>query len=90
MNYQEAESKMREGEKVARKAWPVGRVAFHDVEGDGIPDHVKATPVGYYPEIQRDYELFVRNIRISEDGKIIPGSFITHADSLANDWFLVQ
>jgi hypothetical protein len=90
MEYIQAELQMREGQKVARKAWPTGRSAFHDVEGDGIPDHAKPIPVKFYPQMQQEYELFLRNIRISENGQIVPGAYITQEDSLANDWIVVE
>lgn len=85
-SYMWAESRMREGKTVRRRAWPTPKVAYHDIEGDGVPDVYFAN----MPDFMKEYELFKKNIRVdlngAEPGGIVSGNYINQADSLAWDW----
>jgi hypothetical protein len=89
ISYWEAENALRAGKKVAAELWPSGRVAYHDVDGDGVPDVLDTSDPDFLRKAQWSYEKFKSNIRIAENGQVIPGAFITHGDTLQS-WFIVE
>jgi|GEM_PF-6162224 len=90
INYTEAEALMRQAKEVRRKAWPVGKKAYYDIDLDGKPDELDINSPDFVKNAIANYEKFRRAIRIAIDGIVQPGAWITQADSLESDWELVE
>lgn len=89
-NHMWAEVHMQQAKKVRRAGWPAGKVAYHDVENDGVPDELDVNAPDFLRKSMENYERFRRNIRIAQDGVVQPGAYITHADSLEEDWEITE
>lgn len=79
---------MRKAKKVRRPSWPDGKVAYYDVDNDGIPDELPMDDPEFIRNSQRNYEKFLASIRVTQGDQENPENrpFITQEDSLAVDW----
>lgn len=90
IDYMTAEAAIKNAKTVSRLDWPAGKVAYHDVDGDGIPDQLDTSHPDFIKNAILIHNTYIKNIRIAIDGKVQESAFITHGDSLATDWYIVE
>jgi len=89
-NYMWAEIHMRTAKVVRRAEWPVGKTIYYDTDGDGIPDELDVSHPDFLANAKENYAKYKAGVRIAQDGEVLPAAYVTQADSLANDWYIVE
>ena len=90
MDYKTAENGMRAGGVIRRWAWGEGREAYYDIDGDGVPDALVPSYSLSRVAALKEYNDFVSKICIRTAGVVEVGTYITHGDTLAQDWIIVS